>query len=60
MPESIDLKRKVMKQLDDIAEKETIIASNSSSYTIHDILRGLDLKYRERLISLHSCELSSV
>lgn len=55
----IDLKRKVIKQLDDITEKETIVASNPSSYIIHDILKGLDLKHRERLMSLHSCKRST-
>ena len=55
MPESLSLKQSVVKQLDGIAAPETIIASNSSSYTITDIVKGLDLSAADRFVSLHSC-----
>ena len=35
-----DLKRKILSQLDEHASKSTIIASNSSSYTISEIIQG--------------------
>ena len=56
VPESLELKRKIIKQLDQMAEEDTIIASNSSSYTIHEILRDLQLRHRQRFLSLHSCK----
>jgi 3-hydroxyacyl-CoA dehydrogenase len=55
VPESLPLKREVIKQLDDVAGPDTIIASNSSSYTITEILQNLDVKHRDRFVSLHSC-----
>lgn len=56
VPESLPLKRSVIKQMDEAAGPETIIASNSSSYTIAEILKDLDVKHRDRFVSLHSCK----
>ncbi|BCS28584.1 3-hydroxyacyl-CoA dehydrogenase family protein [Aspergillus puulaauensis] len=56
VPESLSLKRAVAEELDQLAGPETIIASNSSSYTITEILEGLKTKYPDRLLSLHSCK----
>ncbi|KAL1963348.1 hypothetical protein VTN77DRAFT_8469 [Rasamsonia byssochlamydoides] len=54
VPESLELKREVIKQMDEAAAPDTIIASNSSSYTILEILKNLDVKHRDRFVSLHS------
>ena len=56
VPESLKLKREVVKDLDELASPETVIASNSSSYTISEIVAGLPLKHAERMASMHSCE----
>jgi 3-hydroxyacyl-CoA dehydrogenase len=54
VPERLDLKQKVIMELDSIASKDTIIASNSSSYSCSEILKGLDLKHESRFLSAHS------
>ncbi|KAH7371802.1 hypothetical protein BKA64DRAFT_267082 [Cadophora sp. MPI-SDFR-AT-0126] len=54
VPESLKVKRSVIQQLDEMADAETIIASNSSSFTIQEIIESLDLKHASRCISLHS------
>jgi len=54
VPESLKLKRAVVEDLDEVADPSTIIASNSSSYTISEIIAGLSLKHPDRLVSLHS------
>ncbi|PVH75072.1 3-hydroxyacyl-CoA dehydrogenase [Cadophora sp. DSE1049] len=54
VPESLDLKKTLVGELDTIAQPDTIIASNSSSYTISEIVDGLLLKHPERCVSLHS------
>ncbi|KAG4430608.1 hypothetical protein IFR05_013903 [Cadophora sp. M221] len=54
VPESLKLKRSVIQRLDEIADAETIVASNSSSFTIQEIIAGLDLKSASRCVSLHS------
>ncbi len=56
VPESLKLKRSVVANLDSLADPETILASNSSSYTITEIIEALDLKVPERCVSLHSCK----
>lgn len=43
-----------MKQLDLVAPADTIVASNSSSYAIGEIIRGLQLKHSNRILSAHS------
>ncbi|CAI7613765.1 unnamed protein product [Penicillium bialowiezense] len=53
VPENLELKRKVITQLDGLALESTIIASNSSSYGIFEILEGLSLKNSERVMSAH-------
>lgn len=55
VPENWALKQKVITQLDDLAPAHTIIASNSSSYGISEIIEGLDLKHKNRILSAHCC-----
>jgi 3-hydroxyacyl-CoA dehydrogenase len=55
VPEKLDLKKKVVQNLSDVAPKDTIIASNSSSYTISEVIDGLKLRNDGRFLSLHSC-----
>ncbi|KAH7323916.1 3-hydroxyacyl-CoA dehydrogenase [Rhexocercosporidium sp. MPI-PUGE-AT-0058] len=54
VPESLNIKRSVVQQLDNLAHTETIVASNSSSFTIQELIDGLDLKSPSRCVSLHS------
>jgi len=54
VPESLNLKRSVVAELDKLADPETIVASNSSSYTITEIIHSLSLSYPRRCVSLHS------
>ncbi|KAJ5334666.1 hypothetical protein N7452_007069 [Penicillium brevicompactum] len=53
VPENLQLKRKVITQLDELAPESTIIASNSSSYGIFEILEGLSLRNSKRVMSAH-------
>jgi 3-hydroxyacyl-CoA dehydrogenase len=41
-------------KLDEMAPKDSIIASNSSSYTISEIIAGLNLRDASRIVSAHS------
>ncbi|KAK5451635.1 hypothetical protein LTS15_007895 [Exophiala xenobiotica] len=41
-------------ELDEIADSDTIVASNSSSFTIEEILEDQQLKHADRFASLHS------
>jgi hypothetical protein len=43
-------------QMDNAADLDTIIASNSSSYTIAEILQDLKVRRRDRCVSIHSCK----
>jgi 3-hydroxyacyl-CoA dehydrogenase len=52
----MELKRSVVQQLDGLSHIDTIIASNSSSFTIQQIIDGPELKHPNRCVSLHSCE----
>ncbi|KAK5082342.1 hypothetical protein LTR05_007488 [Lithohypha guttulata] len=54
IPEKLPLKRDIIRQLDQVAPADTIIASNSSSYTIGEIIAGLDLTDSSRVLSTHS------
>lgn len=56
MPEKLELKRQMITQLDEVAPEDTIIASNSSSYSISEIIDGLKLSHAQRILSAHSCE----
>lgn len=56
VPEKLPLKKKVMEQIEAAAPEDTIIASNSSSYTGSEILAGLTLKNDRRVLSAHTCE----
>ncbi|KAB8075902.1 hypothetical protein BDV29DRAFT_189899 [Aspergillus leporis] len=53
VPESLSLKQKIVAQLDRAAPMSTIIASNSSSYGIAEIIQGMELKNSKRLLSAH-------
>ncbi|EED14017.1 3-hydroxyacyl-CoA dehyrogenase, putative [Talaromyces stipitatus ATCC 10500] len=53
VPENINLKRTVISELDAIAPEQTIIASNSSSYVISEIIEPLTLKNPARVLSAH-------
>ena len=54
VPERLDLKRQILSRLGELAPKGTIIASNSSSYSISEIIHGLELSNEHRLLSAHS------
>ncbi|PYH47421.1 3-hydroxyacyl-CoA dehydrogenase family protein [Aspergillus saccharolyticus JOP 1030-1] len=54
LPENLDLKRSIIQQLDDQADPEIIIASNSSSHSIIEVCEGLDFKADDRFVNLHS------
>lgn len=58
VPEKLYLKRETLKQLDFTAPLDTIIASNSSSYSIGELIEGLELQHSGRFISAHSCKSS--
>ncbi|KAJ5489288.1 hypothetical protein N7539_004178 [Penicillium diatomitis] len=53
VPENRALKQKVITQLDSWSPACTIIASNSSSYGISEIIEGLELKHSNRILSAH-------
>ena len=53
VPEKLALKRMVVGQLDALAPETTIIASNSSSYGVSEIIQGLELRNSARLLSAH-------
>ncbi|BCS21671.1 3-hydroxyacyl-CoA dehydrogenase family protein [Aspergillus puulaauensis] len=53
VPENLALKQKILSQLDTLAPSNTIIASNSSSYGIGEVIEGMDLKCSSRLLSAH-------
>ncbi|TQS33774.1 hypothetical protein Golomagni_05868, partial [Golovinomyces magnicellulatus] len=54
VPERPALKKQVIQQLDSLSPSSTIIASNSSSYTCDELIRGLDLKHKSRILSAHT------
>ncbi|KAJ5555649.1 hypothetical protein N7535_008082 [Penicillium sp. DV-2018c] len=53
VPENLKLKQKIITQLDELAPESTIIASNSSSYGVFEIIEGLSLKHGARVMSAH-------
>lgn len=54
------MKRKVLAQLDEESPEDVIVASNSSSYPISELIKGLGLRGERRVLSAHSCELLRV
>ena len=60
VPERLLLKQEVISQLDSLAAEDTIIASNSSSYSCSEILKGLILKHDRRVLSAHTCKLPAL
>jgi len=50
-PEKLDLKRDIFKQLDAICNPETLLASNTSSFSITAI--GASAQHQERVLGLH-------
>ena len=59
VPERVELKRKVITQLNELAPEDAIIASNSSSHSISEILEGLNLANDRRILSAHSCKFAN-
>lgn len=55
VPERLPLKQRVLTELDAAAPEGVIIASNSSSYSCGEIIEGLTLKHRSRILSAHTC-----
>jgi 3-hydroxyacyl-CoA dehydrogenase len=60
IPENFNMKRKLLVDLDTSAPNNTIIASNSSSYSISELLKGLPMTDASRMISAHCCEYFNV
>jgi 3-hydroxyacyl-CoA dehydrogenase len=56
VPESLSLKRSLLRKLDKATRPETIIASNSSSYNIPEIAKGIALKGKDRIVNMHPCK----
>ncbi|OJK03831.1 hypothetical protein ASPACDRAFT_111930 [Aspergillus aculeatus ATCC 16872] len=54
VPEDLDCKRSIIKQLDNQADPDIIIASNSSSYSITEVCDGLEFRADDRFVNLHS------
>ncbi|PYH92363.1 3-hydroxyacyl-CoA dehydrogenase [Aspergillus ellipticus CBS 707.79] len=54
IPENIGCKRDLMKELDSRTDPDTIIASNSSSYPISEVCKGLCLKANDRFVNMHA------
>jgi hypothetical protein len=59
VPERLALKQEVIAQLDSLAPDDTIVASNSSSYSCSEIVAGLALKHKRRVMSAHTCKVIS-
>jgi 3-hydroxybutyryl-CoA dehydrogenase len=51
VPERLDLKRQVFAQLDELADADAILASNSSSLPTSQLIDGV--KHRERVLNIH-------
>jgi 3-hydroxybutyryl-CoA dehydrogenase len=51
IPEKLDLKRKLFADLEKVATRDAVLASNSSSFPISDIAKGLETQ--DRMIGLH-------
>ncbi|KAF2163203.1 hypothetical protein M409DRAFT_26247 [Zasmidium cellare ATCC 36951] len=54
VPERLALKRQVISEIEAAAPQDTIVASNSSSFTISEIIQGLRLQDDSRVLSAHS------
>ncbi|CEJ82056.1 hypothetical protein VHEMI02147 [[Torrubiella] hemipterigena] len=54
VPEKLSLKQQIIAQLDALAPEGVIIASNSSSYTCTEIIHGLELAHKSRVLSAHT------
>ena len=51
VPENLDLKKTVFRQLDELAEPDAILATNSSSYASSNLVESV--KQPERLLNMH-------
>jgi len=49
--ENLDIKKDVFRRLDDVCRRDTILATNTSSYAVTDL--GAATKHPERVIGLH-------
>ncbi len=56
VPEKLAFKKSAIEEIDKAASPDAIVASNSSSFTISEIIDGLTLKHPERALSAHCCE----
>ncbi|CAK7234099.1 hypothetical protein SCUCBS95973_008820 [Sporothrix curviconia] len=54
VPEVRPLKRSILQELDVLAPADVIVASNSSSFTISELLQGFQLQSPDRFASIHS------
>ncbi|CAK7213497.1 hypothetical protein SBRCBS47491_001820 [Sporothrix bragantina] len=54
VPEMRPLKQSILQELDKLAPADVIVASNSSSFTISELLQGLELQFPDRFASIHS------
>ncbi|KPM46459.1 hypothetical protein AK830_g225 [Neonectria ditissima] len=54
VPEQLPVKRQIISELDSLAARDIIIASNSSSYSCSEIIHGLVLENQARILSAHS------
>lgn len=53
VPEKVDLKRRVFKQLDDICPEHTLFTTNTSSLLVSEIEDSVSEKRREKFAALH-------
>lgn len=53
IPERLDLKQQVFKELDGIAKPEAIFASNTSGFVIQEIARDVSAERKTRFVGMH-------
>ncbi len=53
IPEKLDLKQQVFKELDSIVKPEAIFASNTSGFVIQEIARDVSDARKERFVGMH-------
>jgi 3-hydroxybutyryl-CoA dehydrogenase len=53
IPEKLDLKQEVLKELDGIVKPEAIFASNTSGFAIQDVARDVSAERKTRFVGMH-------
>lgn len=53
IPEKLDLKQEVLKELDSIIKPEAIFASNTSGFAIQDVARDVSADRKSRFVGMH-------